>query len=276
MQLTDIGVNLTHPSLNEQCAAVLDRAYAAGVMQLLLTGTSLAESEQAMLLCEKHDESQQRLFSTAGIHPHDASSWNGDSANQLKALLAHERVRAVGECGLDFNRDFSPRPQQERVLEEHLALAVELQLPVFLHERDADQRLVEILREYRDKLPAAVVHCFTGQKRALFNYLDLDLHIGITGWICDERRGTHLQPLVREIPQGRLMLESDAPFLLPRSLRPKPKNGRNEPAYLIETLKTVAEHRAESLEQVAAHTTATAQAFFRLPTLKVTATAEQP
>lgn len=270
MQLTDIGVNLTHPSLAEQCAAVLDRAYAAGVMQLLLTGTSLEGSEQALQICETQDESQQRLFSTAGIHPHDASSWSADSAAQLKAILSHERVRAVGECGLDFNRDFSPRSQQEKVLEEHLALAVDLQLPVFLHERDADQRLLEILRDYRDKLPAAVVHCFTGEKRALFNYLDMDLHIGITGWICDERRGTHLQPLVREIPQGRLMLESDAPFLLPRTLRPKPKNGRNEPAYLIETLKTVAEHRAEPIEQVAAHTTATAQAFFRLP--RITAT----
>lgn len=267
MQLTDIGVNLTHPSLVEQCAEVLDRAHAAGVMQLLLTGTSLVGSEQAIQLCETQDESQQRLFSTAGIHPHDASSWNGDSASQLKALLMHQRVRAVGECGLDFNRDFSPRPQQEKVLEEHLALAVELNLPVFLHERDADQRLLEILRDYRDKLPAAVVHCFTGEKRALFNYLDLDLHIGITGWICDERRGTHLQPLVREIPEGRLMLESDAPFLLPRTLRPKPKNGRNEPAYMIETLKTVAEHRNETPEHVAAHTTATAQTFFRLPKL---------
>ncbi|SNR93737.1 TatD family hydrolase [Pseudomonas segetis] len=274
MQLTDIGVNLTHPSLAEQCAAVLDRAYAAGVAQLLLTGTSLVESEQAIKLCEEHDESQSRLFSTAGIHPHDASSWNSDSASQLKTLLAHQRVRAVGECGLDFNRDFSPRPQQEKVLEEHLALAVELKLPVFLHERDASQRLLEILTDYRDQLPAAVVHCFTGEKRALFNYLDLDLHIGITGWICDERRGTHLQPLVREIPQGRLMLESDAPFLLPRTLRPKPKNGRNEPAYLTETLKTVAEHRCETIESLAAHTSATAQAFFRLPALKMASTTD--
>ncbi|WP_339512206.1 TatD family hydrolase [Pseudomonas sp. RL_15y_Pfl2_60] len=274
MQLTDIGVNLTHPSLAEQCAAVLDRAYAAGVTQLLLTGTSLVESEQAIKLCEEHDESQSRLFSTAGIHPHDASSWSSDSASQLKALLAHPRVRAVGECGLDFNRDFSPRPQQEKVLEEHLALAVELKLPVFLHERDASQRLLEILSDYRDKLPAAVVHCFTGEKRALFNYLDLDLHIGITGWICDERRGTHLQPLVREVPEGRLMLESDAPFLLPRTLRPKPKSGRNEPAYLIETLKTVAEHRNETIEHLAAHTSATAQSFFCLPKLKMADTTD--
>ncbi|MDH1262845.1 TatD family hydrolase [Pseudomonas sp. GD03944] len=265
MQLIDIGVNLTHPSLATQCEAVLQRAYAAGVCQLVLTGTSVTESEQALALCRQLDDTGQRLFSTAGVHPHDASSWSADSARQLKALLGEAQVRAVGECGLDFNRDFSPRPQQEKVLEEHLALAVELQLPVFLHERDADQRLVEILRDYRDRLPAAVVHCFTGEKRALFNYLDLDLHIGITGWICDERRGTHLHPLVREIPVGRLMLESDAPFLLPRSLRPKPKSGRNEPAFLGEVLREVALHRGETQAALASHTTECARRFFNLP-----------
>lgn len=274
MQLIDIGVNLTHPSLAEQAEALLARAYAAGVCQLLLTGTSLEQSEQALELCRQLDENGQRLFSTAGIHPHDASSWNADSAKQLQALLREPQVRAVGECGLDFNRDFSPRPQQEKVLEEHLALAVDLQLPVFLHERDADQRLLEILRDYRDRLPAAVVHCFTGEKRALFNYLDLDLHIGITGWICDERRGTHLHPLVREIPVGRLMLETDSPFLLPRSLRPKPKNGRNEPAFLTEVLREVALHRNESLETLAAHSTACARQFFSLPVI-VDTTAER-
>jgi len=265
MQLIDIGVNLTNSSFANKQQAVLDRAYQSGVCQLVLTGTSVESSEQALELCEQLDETTQRLFSTAGIHPHAASDWTSDTERQLRALLKEDRVRAVGECGLDFNRDFSPRPQQEKVLEEHLALAVELQLPVFLHERDANQRLLEILRDYRDRLPAAVVHCFTGERRALFSYLDLDLHIGITGWICDERRGTHLHPLVREIPRGRLMLESDAPYLLPRSLRPKPKSGRNEPAYLPEVLREVALHRNESLEDLSAHTTACARNFFALP-----------
>ena len=265
MQLIDIGVNLTNPSFDEKHQAVLDRAYAAGVCQLVLTGTSVEGSEQALELAHQLDESGQRLFTTAGIHPHSASDWNADSARRLRALLNETQVRAVGECGLDFNRDFSPRPQQEKVLEEHLALAADLQLPVFLHERDANQRMLDILRDFRDRLPAAVVHCFTGEQRALFSYLDLDLHIGITGWICDERRGTHLHPLVREIPRGRLMLESDAPYLLPRSLRPKPKNGRNEPAYLTEVLREVALHRNESQEELAAHSTACSRAFFGLP-----------
>jgi len=265
MQLIDIGVNLTNPSFAEKHQAVLNRAYEAGVCQLVLTGTSVEGSEQALELCQKLDADGQRLFATAGLHPHSASDWNADSPRRLRALLGEPRVRAVGECGLDFNRDFSPRPQQEKVLEEHLALAVELQLPVFLHERDANQRLLDILRDFRDRLPAAVVHCFTGEQKALFSYLDLDLHIGITGWICDERRGTHLHPLVRDIPRGRLMLESDAPYLLPRSLRPKPKNGRNEPACLTEVLREVALHRGETLEDLASHSTACSRAFFRLP-----------
>ena len=148
-----------------------------------------------------------------------------------------------------------------------MALAVEHQLPDFLHEREAGERLLAIVREFRDKLPAAVVHCFTGEKDTLYRYLDLDLHIGITGWICDERRGSHLHPLVREIPKGRLMLESDAPYLLPRSLRPKPKSNRNEPAFLGEVLREVALHRGETEQHLAAHTTACARAFFQIPEL---------
>lgn len=267
MQLIDIGVNLTHPSFAEQREALLERAYTAGVCQLVLTGTSLSESEQAIQLCETLDTSRERLFCTAGVHPHGADQWRPESAVQLAELLRQAPVRAVGECGLDFNRDFSLRSNQERALADQLALACEQRLPVFLHERDANQRLLEILRDYRDHLPAAVVHCFTGEKQALFSYLDLDLHIGITGWICDERRGTHLHPLVREIPRGRLMLESDAPFLLPRSLRPKPKNGRNEPAFLPEVLREVALHRGESEACLAEHSTACARAFFALPVL---------
>ena len=139
MQLIDIGVNLTNPSFADKHQAVLDRAYAAGVCQLVLTGTSVEGSEQALELCQQLDDSNQRLFATAGIHPHSASDWNADSARRLRSLLKEPNVVAVGECGLDFNRDFSPRPQQEKVLEEHLAMAVELQLPVFLHERDASQ-----------------------------------------------------------------------------------------------------------------------------------------
>lgn len=267
MQLIDIGVNLTHASFAREREALLQRAQAAGVCQMVLTGTSPDDSEAALALCREFDPEGRRLFCTAGLHPHEASQWSADSARRLRDLLDEAPVRAVGECGLDFNRDFSPRPAQERALEEQLALACELGRPVFLHEREASERLLAILRHYRDRLPAAVVHCFTGEKRALYAYLDLDLHIGITGWICDERRGTHLHELVREIPSDRLMLESDAPYLLPRTLRPRPKHGHNEPAFLVAVLEEVARHRGETPEQLAARSTACARAFFELPQL---------
>ena len=160
----------------------------AGVVQMVITGTSLADSEQALQLCGELDEGG-RLFTTAGVHPTRPAT---GTPTPLAACAPCSTTRgyAVGECGLDFNRDFSPRPAQEKALEEQLALAVELQRPVFLHERDASERLLAILRDFRERLPAAVVHCFTGERRALYGYLDLDLHIGITGWINDERRGT--------------------------------------------------------------------------------------
>ena len=265
MQLIDIGVNLTNSNFAGDEANVLDRAAEAGVGQMVLTGTSLPGSEAAMHLCHILDPEALRLFCTAGVHPHDASSWTQASDAALRDLLGQPRARAVGECGLDFNRDFSPRPQQEQAFEAQLAIAVDLGLPVFLHERDAAPRMLAILKTYRDHLAAAVVHCFTGEREALFAYLDLDLHIGITGWICDERRGTHLHSLVSSIPRGRLMLESDAPYLLPRTLRPRPKHGRNEPAYLPLVLAEVARHRGETPADTAQHTTACARAFFNLP-----------
>lgn len=268
MQLIDIGVNLTHPSLLKQVDAVIERAQAAGVMQLVLTGTTLEDSENALNLCLRLDAGEA-LFSTAGVHPHEASTWNAAAARTLRDLASQPKVRALGECGLDFNRDFTPRPQQERCFEEQLALAAELRRPVFLHERDASERMLAILRDYRDHLPAAVVHCFTGERKALYGYLDLDLHLGITGWICDERRGLHLHELVGQIPVGRLMLETDAPYLLPRTLRPKPCHGHNEPAFLPEILRTVARLRNETPEQTALHTSATARAFFGLPEIAV-------
>ena len=267
MHLIDIGVNLSHSQFHGREAEMLEQAIAAGVKQWVLTGTSLAESQAVLTLAEQLDPHGQHLVCTAGIHPHDAKDWHSSTLSDLHALHQHARVTAVGECGLDFNRDFSPRPQQESALHAQLELACALNKPVFLHERDASERLLGILREYRDSLPAAVVHCFTGEKAALYAYLDLDLHIGITGWICDERRGLHLQTLVKDIPAGRLLLETDAPYLLPRSLRPKPKSNRNEPRYLTWIASEVARLRGESLEQLSAHTTQAAQSLFRLPVL---------
>ena len=269
MEWIDIGVNLTDTAFDHDRQAVLDRAWQAGISQMVLTATSLAASQQVQDYCNDYP---QQLFCTAGVHPHQARDWTDELGKDIRALAGADFVKAIGECGLDFNRDFSPRPQQIKALEQQLQLAIDLQLPVFLHERDASSLLAEMLKDYRDHLPAAVVHCFTGNREALHAYLDLDLHIGITGWICDERRGTHLQELVGSIPATRLMLETDAPWLLPRTLRPKPKKGRNEPAFLLEVATEVARCRQQTLAQLAEQTTdcAVSETLQRPPTLLFT------
>jgi TatD DNase family protein len=261
ISLVDIGVNLTHAAFDSDRQQVIDRAEAAGVQKMILTGTTVEESQAAQQLAHRYP---QILSSTAGVHPHDVRHCDETTILRLRELAVSPEVVAIGECGLDFNRDYSPRPVQEQWFEAQLQLASDLKRPLFLHERDAHQRLMAILKPYRTQLGPIVVHCFTGNAEELKAYLDLDLHIGITGWICDERRGLHLQELVRSIPLDRLMLETDAPYLTPRTLRPKPKGGRNEPAFLPHVLQTVAEAMAKPAEEVARATTETAYQFFRL------------
>jgi TatD DNase family protein len=260
-KLIDIGVNLGHASFNNDRKQVIERALAAGVYKMVVTGTSVKSSLEAQALASRHPEI---LTSTAGVHPHNAKNCNNETLKALRDLAKQKEVVAIGECGLDFNRDFSPRPLQEQWFEAQVELACELRLPLFLHERDAHQRFFEILSKFRNQFEAAVVHCFTGSGEELDAYLELDLHIGITGWICDERRGLHLRDLVRRIPLDRLMLETDAPFLTPRNIQPKPKEGRNESAFLPYVLRSVATALGKSAEEVADATTKTARAFFQL------------
>ncbi|PXF30842.1 preprotein translocase subunit TatD [Pokkaliibacter plantistimulans] len=267
MKLIDIGVNLTNAAFDRDQADVLARAAQAGVDTLIITGTSLASSQQALELCTGHDNTSL-LYCTAGIHPHDAKDASASAIAELSSLAKSDRVVAVGETGLDFNRDFSPRPLQESAFHAQLEIAARVQKPVFLHERDAFERQLAILKEHRDDIPGGVQHCFTGTRQALYAYLDLGLAIGITGWVCDERRGQELQQLIKDIPLDQLLLETDAPYLVPRTLRPKPKSGRNEPAFLPEVLQQVARLRSEPIEEIAIRTTANAQRLFRLSVMQ--------
>lgn len=260
-ELMDIGVNLTHRQFDRDRAEVIDRAVAAGVTTLVVTGADVEESRAALQLACEHPG---KLWATAGVHPHHARDWGPETVSELRELAADPRVVAVGETGLDFNRDFSPRPVQERVFALQLELAAELQYPVFLHQRDAQERFLAILREYRDHLVDAVVHCFTGGREELWPYLDLDLYVGITGWLCDERRGELLRACISAIPEPRLMIETDAPFLLPRDLEPRPRDGRNEPAFLPHILHRLAQLRRCDAQQLARTTTAAARGFFRI------------
>ncbi|VAW62065.1 Deoxyribonuclease TatD [hydrothermal vent metagenome] len=264
-QLIDIGVNLTAKSFKKDIPQVIERAQVAGVFRMGVTGTNLQHSDAAIELCEQYPEV---LFSTAGIHPHHASEWDDKTAQEIHNMAQLNCVKAVGECGLDYNRNFSAPKDQRNAFEAQLELAADLQLPVFLHQRDAHKDFLNILSRWRDKLSGGVAHCFTGTVEEAQSYIELDLMIGITGWLCDERRGQNLQQAVKEIPLEHMMIETDAPYLLPRDL---PENvsaplreRRNEPRVLPHVCDALAKYKNLDAQFVAQHTTKQALAFFDL------------
>ncbi len=259
--MIDIGANLTNQRFHADFDAVLERARHAGVSQIIVTGTSEQASGEALELARRYPD---YLRCTAGVHPHDARSWNEASAAAIARLAREPQVVAVGECGLDYNRMFSPQADQLRCFEAQLKLAVELQKPVFLHERDAHDDFFAMLKQYRPALKGAVVHCFTGTLMQMREYLDLDCFIGITGWVCDERRGDDLREAVRHLPFDRMMIETDAPYLPPRHVRPKPAGNRNEPMYLGAVLDTIAAMRDIPPPTLAAQIEVNTRAFFSL------------
>jgi TatD DNase family protein len=261
VELIDIGINLAHDSYDSDRAAVIERARHAGVIQLVVTGSTLASSAQAIALAAA---APRRLFATAGVHPHHASELSASRLSELRELAREPTVVAVGECGLDYFRNFSPAAAQQAAFHRQLELAAELGKPVFLHQRDAHADFLAILREHASHW-RGVAHCFTGDGEQLRAYLQLGLAIGITGWICDERRGAHLAALMPEIPAEKLLLETDGPYLLPRDLRPKPASRRNEPGYLPHIAAAVARARGEAPAALARSSTGTARLLFALP-----------
>ena len=259
--LIDIGANLAHDSFDDDRNEVLQRAAKAGVSRMIVTGSSDQSNRDAAGLAEANPGV---LYATAGIHPHHASDYGEDSAALIRELAQDGRIVAVGECGLDYFRNFSPRDAQLAAFQSQLEIAADTDMPVFLHQRDAHDDFVDVLEPMLSKLSRAVAHCFTGEHESLREYLAMGLYVGVTGWICDERRGIHLQEIVSAVPDDRIMIETDAPYLLPRTIRPKPKTRRNEPMHLVEVLRVVAEARGQSETHVAKITTDNAERFFGL------------
>lgn len=259
--LIDIGANIAHDSFDEDRSDMMRRAADAGVDKIIVTGSSDDSNVQAAELAE---QSPGVLYSTAGVHPHHASDYTDDSDALIRSLIEKDVVVAVGECGLDYFRNFSPRDAQLEAFQRQLEIAKESGLPVFLHQRDAHDDFVELLEPALPDLSRAVAHCFTGEGESLREYIAMGLYIGITGWICDERRGQHLHDIVSIIPDDKLLIETDSPYLLPRTIRPKPKSRRNEPMYLPEVVRVIAEARDQSVEHIANITSANAMHFFSL------------
>jgi len=262
IQLVDIGANLGHESFSHDLEAVLQRARAAGVVQMVVTGASREGARAALALARAHPG---LLYATAGVHPHHALEVTAEGEAELRALQSQPEVVANGECGLDYFRDFCPRPAQRRAFERQLELAAENGKPVFLHQRDAHEDYMAILRQFDGRLGACVTHCFTGTRAEMYACLDAGHSIGITGWLCDERRGTHLREMVKDIPADRLLIETDAPYLLPRTVKPAPKHRRNEPSFLRHIVEELARDRGEDVATTAAHSTQNARRFFQLP-----------
>jgi TatD DNase family protein len=287
MKLVDIGINLTHPSFDRDSEEVIKNAANAGVKILIITGTSVSASNKAQAFIAQNQNGPCKLYFTAGIHPHEATSCDNSAIEALRGMAGKDAEGqgsvdqgpgsqgaedqgpdnqgsvAIGECGLDYCRDYSPRTVQRQCFEKQLELAAELKLPLFLHEREAFADFKDMLKNAMQKVPGAVVHCFTGAEPELETYLDMGCHIGITGWICDERRGLHLANLVNKIPANRLLIETDAPFLAPRDL-PGKKIHRNEPKYLVHIAQVIARHVNKDPIVLAEETYENSIGFFRI------------
>jgi TatD DNase family protein len=259
--LVDIGANLAHDSFDADRDAVIGRARAAGVAAMIMTGSTLDDTGKAIALARSHPGT---LRATAGVHPHHAAGLADSDADRLAALLRDPMVVAAGECGLDYYRNFSPPAEQRRAFDLQLGLAGDAAKPLFLHQRDAHADFLAMLRAHPRAVARGVLHCFTGGPAELDDCLALGLSVGITGWICDERRGEALRAAAPRVPPERLMLETDAPYLLPRTLQPKPPHRRNEPAFLAAVLAETARCRGEDPGSLAAVTTANACRLFGL------------
>jgi len=276
--VVDIGINLTHKAFRKHWKAVVQRAIDEGVTRILLTGTSIQSSKANLGMAQEwfEETGQKNLYTTVGIHPHDAKTWKdpqsstnyGESTKStleaMQEMLQHPLAVAVGECGLDYNRNLSSPKSQIHAFREQIRLAIQLQKPVFVHEREAHADLIKVLDEikatYPDvKMPPIVVHCFTGTKEEALNYIQRGYYIGFTGTICKKERGKPLRELIPSLPLDKLMVETDAPFM-----GFKKGSRSSEPADCVDVARKLAETMETPFETVAAVTTANASSFFGL------------
>jgi len=255
----DIGANLTHKSFDHDIDAVIQRSLDVGIEKIIVTVSSIQDTKKAI---ELTDQYPNVLWATAGVHPHNAKTAEEQTEIMLKQLLAHQKIVAVGEIGLDYCRNFSEPKEQKKVFEIQLGVAAEKSLPVFLHQRDSHHDFVGILKDYKSSLTGGVAHCFTERVQELKDYLDLGLYIGITGWLCDPRRNHNLIDSIKYIPIDRLLIETDSPYLLPKALEKELKTRRNEPCFLPHIAQAIAEYKKIDLTEVLLKTCQNAEKLF--------------
>ena len=258
--LIDIGANLTHPELNKKIDAIVDNIKSTNIAKVIITSSNITDTKEALNIIKKYPN---LFYTTVGFHPHNAKDYNSNDVTEIETLLNNNKVLALGECGLDFYRKYSSKKEQFFCFEQHLEIAKNIKKPIFLHERHAFKDFVNILKKHKDKLFKYVVHCFTGNKEELKTYIDMGCYIGITGWITDENRGKHLHEIIKYIPEDRLMIETDAPYLIPHNIDFK-HDGVNEPSYLIYVAETIAKCLNKDINYIKDMTFRNTKLFFNI------------
>ncbi len=250
----DIGANLTSSHFSDDLDSVLDESFEAGVKKICITSSNLQDVRNAKKITERN----KNLYYSVGFHPHNAKDFKIEFLKDMSIYLDDPKAICLGEMGLDFNRNFSSKDEQILCFESQLGLANSINKPLFLHQRDAHEEFLSILDNYKfnQKL---IVHCFTGNLSELEDYLKRDFYIGITGWVCDLKRGLDLRECINHIPQDKLLIETDSPYLSPRK-----KIRRNEPKFLIDVAEEVARLRKQTKESIVKSSYENSLNFFNL------------
>ena len=237
-EVADIACNFTSERFDKDLDEVINRAVANKITKFGLICSRMSDLNKLLKIYEQYSKN---MFYTIGVHPHHANEINDDYLKKLKDEITTNNPHAIGETGLDFFRNLSTYDEQIYAFEEQIKIAIDTNKPLFLHQRDSHDDFIKILKKYSSDISKAVVHCFTGTQEQLDDYLELDFYIGVTGWICDEKRNVELRKTIKNIPLEKLMIETDCPYLIPKNLVEKPKNNRNEPSNLNHIINEIAE-----------------------------------
>ena len=259
-EIADIACNFTSDRFDNDLDQVINRAIVNNITKFGLICSRLSDIEK---LLEIYNRYSKDMFFTIGVHPHHANEINEEYLKKLKEVINNNNPHAIGETGLDFFRNLSTYEEQIFAFEEQIKIAIDTNKPLFLHQRDSHDDFVKILRKYSSDINKSVVHCFTGTKEQLNDYLELDCYIGVTGWICDAKRNVELRKTIKNIPLERLMIETDCPYLIPKNLEEKPKNNRNEPTYLNHIANEVATLMKKDINDIREKTYKTSLSFFQ-------------
>jgi len=252
--LFDSHAHLNDHRLYKNLEGVLEHAYEAGVSRIICPGYDIESSKLAVEIAQKYE----MVWAAVGIHPHDAKLLNDDALNELKSLAQHKRTVAIGETGLDFYRNLSPREAQEESFRKHIRLAKELSLPIIVHDRDSGKECLRILVDEGIPSAGGVFHCFSQNADFARGIIDAGLHIGIAGTVTFDKSGK-LKSVVESVPLNRLLIETDAPYLTPEPFRGR---RNNEPAMVKLVAEKIAEIRKTDFAQIAKATRENAERLF--------------